>query len=60
MGGSASLQRGANVPTKNLMESANEIRDILTDNDRDNDQLVCNLIDSEDESILEIREILDC
>jgi YVTN family beta-propeller protein len=44
----------------NSIDSAKEIRDVLTDNDRDNDQLVCNLVDSEDESTSNIREILDC
>jgi hypothetical protein len=28
----------------NSLDSANEIRDILTDNNRDNDQIVCDLI----------------
>jgi YVTN family beta-propeller protein len=44
----------------NSIDSANQIRDILTDNDRDNDKLVCNLINSEDESTSGIREILNC
>ena len=44
----------------NSIDSANEIRDILTDNNRDNDQLVCDLIDSEDDYTSNIREILDC
>jgi hypothetical protein len=44
----------------NSIESAIEIKDILTDNDRDNDQLVCDLIDSEDEYTFNIREILNC
>jgi hypothetical protein len=44
----------------NSIDSANQIRDILTDNDRDNDKLVCDLIDSEDESTSGIREILNC
>lgn len=44
----------------NSIDSANEIRDILTDNNRDNDQIVCDLIDSEDEHTSSIREILNC
>jgi len=44
----------------NSIESANEIRDILTDNNRDNDQLVCDLIDSEDGYASNIRDILNC
>ena len=44
----------------NSIDSANEIMDILTDNNRDNDQIVCDLIDSEDEYISNIREILNC
>ena len=44
----------------NSIESANEIKVILTDNDRDNDQLVCDLIDSEAEYTSNIREILNC
>ena len=44
----------------NSIESANEITDILTDNNLVNDQLVCNIIDSEAESTSNIREILDC
>ena len=44
----------------NSIDSANQIRDILTDNDHDNDKLVCDLIDSEDESTSWIREILNC
>ena len=31
----------------NSIDSANEVRDILTDNNRDNDQLVCDLINLE-------------
>jgi hypothetical protein len=44
----------------NSIDSANEIRDILTDDNRDNDQIVCDLIDSEDEYTSNIREILNC
>ncbi|MDN5845210.1 MAG: YncE family protein [Candidatus Nitrosocosmicus sp.] len=44
----------------NSIDSANEIRDILTDNNRDNDQLVCDLIHSENEYTSNIREILNC
>jgi hypothetical protein len=45
----------------NSIDSANEIRDILTDNNRDNDQIVCDLINLEDEhTTSNIREILDC
>ena len=53
------IQNPLNVT--NSIHSANEIRNILTDNDRDNDQLVCDLIDSDDENtISNIREILNC
>ena len=45
--------------TKSI-DSANEIRNILTDNDCDNDQLVCDLVDSKAESASNIREILNC
>jgi hypothetical protein len=44
----------------NSIDSANEIRDILTDNNHDNDQLVCDLIDLEDEDTSNIRELLNC
>ncbi len=44
----------------NSIDSANEIRDILTDNNRYNDQIVCDLIDSEDEYTSNIQEILNC
>ncbi len=44
----------------NSIEPANEIRDILTDNNRDNDQIVRDLIDPEDEYTSNIREILNC
>ena len=44
----------------NSIDSANEIRDILTDDNRDNDQLVCDLIDPEVDSTSNIREILNC
>ncbi len=45
----------------NSIDSANEIREILTDNNRDNDQLVCDLLGSEDEQVTSnIREFLNC
>jgi hypothetical protein len=44
----------------NSIESANEIQDILTDNNRNNDLIVCDLIDSETEYTSNIREILNC
>lgn len=45
----------------NSLDSANEIRNILTDGNHANDQLVCDLLDVEDEyAISNIREILDC
>lgn len=44
----------------NSIDSANEIRDILTDGNQDNDQLVCDLIDLEDENTSSMREILNC
>lgn len=44
----------------NSIDSANQIKNILTDNNRHNDQLVCDLINSEDESTSGIREILNC
>jgi hypothetical protein len=45
----------------NSVDSANEIKDILTDNNRANDQIVCDLIDSEDKyAASNIREILNC
>ncbi len=45
----------------NSIDSANEIRDILTDNNRDNDPIVCDLIVSEDKyAASNIREILNC
>ncbi|MDN5847928.1 MAG: hypothetical protein L0H53_16835 [Candidatus Nitrosocosmicus sp.] len=44
----------------NSIDSANEISDILTDNNRDNNQLVCDLIHSENEYTSNIREILNC
>ena len=54
-------KRAANpLDIMNSIDSANEIRDVLTDNDRNNDQLVCDLIDSEDEyTISKIRGILN-
>jgi hypothetical protein len=44
----------------NSIDSANEIRDILTDNDRGNDLRICDLIDSEEEYTFNIGEILNC
>ena len=45
----------------NFLDSASKIRDILTDNNRDNDHIDCDLIDSEDEyTTSNIREILNC
>ena len=44
----------------NSIDSANEIRDILTDDNRDNDRIVCDLIESEDENTSNVREILNC
>ena len=44
----------------NSIDSANEIRDILTDNNRDNDKLACDLLDSQDRYSDSIREILNC
>ncbi|CAN5832313.1 hypothetical protein BH23THE1_BH23THE1_21000 [soil metagenome] len=43
----------------NSIESNNEIRNILTDNNRDNDLLVCELLDSETEYTSNVREILN-
>ena len=44
----------------NSIDSANEIKDILTDNNHDNDQIVCDLISSENEYTSNIGEILNC
>lgn len=44
----------------NSMDSANEIRDILTDGNRDNDQLACELLHSGDQYSDSIRETLNC
>lgn len=44
----------------NSVESANEIRDILTDDNPDNDEIVCDLIKWNDESTSYLREILNC
>jgi len=44
----------------NSINSANEIRDILTDDNPDNDQIVCDLINKEDKITSNIREILNC
>lgn len=53
------IQNPLNVT--NSIDSANEIKDILTDDDPENDQIVCDLMDSEDEeTISNIREILNC
>jgi YVTN family beta-propeller protein len=52
------IQNPLNVT--NSIDSANEISGILTDDSRDNDQLVCDLIDLEDEYASSIREILNC
>jgi YVTN family beta-propeller protein len=52
------IQNPLNVT--NSIDSANEIRDILTDDNNDNDQLVCDLINSENEYTSNIREILNC
>lgn len=44
----------------NSFDSANKIRDILTDNNEDNDQIACESPDSEDEYTSNIREVLNC
>ncbi|WP_172602103.1 hypothetical protein [Candidatus Nitrosocosmicus franklandus] len=44
----------------NSIDSANQIRDILTDNKPDNDKLVCDLIKRENELTSNIREMLKC
>lgn len=44
----------------NSIDSANQIRDILTDDNQNNDQLICDLIDSENEQTSNIRQILVC
>ena len=44
----------------NSLDSANHIRDILTDDNRDNDQLVCDLINTKDKHADYIQEILNC
>ena len=41
----------------NSIDSANDIIGILTDDNRDNDQIICNLVNSEDEYPSIIREI---
>lgn len=52
------IQNPLNVT--NSIDSANEIRDILTDDNRDNDQLACEFLESGDEHVSNIREILEC
>ena len=52
------IQNPLNVT--NSIDSANEIKDILTDGNEANDQLVCHLIDSGDEYASNIRKILNC
>jgi DNA-binding beta-propeller fold protein YncE len=52
------IQNPLNVT--NYMDSANEIRDILTDNNQNNDQIVCDLVDSENDITSNIQEILNC
>jgi YVTN family beta-propeller protein len=45
----------------NSIDSANEIREILTDNNPNNDQNICGLIDPEDEfSMSTLQDILNC
>ncbi len=44
----------------NSINSANEIKDILIDENPDYDQTVCDLVNTEDELTSNIREILDC
>lgn len=45
----------------NSIESSNEIIDILTDDNRDNDQAACNLLDQfSNEEIVNIRDVLNC
>ncbi|MGD9533878.1 MAG: beta-propeller fold lactonase family protein [Candidatus Nitrosocosmicus sp.] len=44
----------------NSIHSANQIRDILSDDDQNNDHLVCDLIDTENEQTSNIRQILNC
>ncbi|VFJ12795.1 conserved protein of unknown function [Candidatus Nitrosocosmicus franklandus] len=44
----------------NSIDSANQIRDILTDNYSDNDKLVCDLIKGDNQLTSNIREILKC
>ena len=45
----------------NSLDSANEIKDILTDNNRDNDQTSCNLLENLDsKEAINIRDILNC
>lgn len=44
----------------NSIDSANQIKDILTDDNRNNDQLVCDLINPKYEHTANIRDILNC
>ncbi len=45
----------------NSLDSANEIKDILTDNNRDNDQTACSLLENLDsKEAINIRDILNC
>jgi YVTN family beta-propeller protein len=45
----------------NSLDSANEIKEILTDDDRDNDQLVCDLMNGLSQGQMDsIRSILNC
>jgi hypothetical protein len=44
----------------NSIDSANEIRAILTDNNRDNDQMVCDLINGDGAYTSYLRGILNC
>lgn len=44
----------------NSIDSTNEIRDIQTDDNQDNDQLAYEFLDAQDEHTFSIREILNC
>ncbi|TVP40190.1 hypothetical protein NARC_90096 [Candidatus Nitrosocosmicus arcticus] len=48
------------VITFNSIDSANQMGDILTDSNQNNDQIICDLIDSETEYTSNLREILNC
>jgi hypothetical protein len=53
------IQNPLNVT--NSIDSANEITHILTDNNPDNDQIVCDIIVLDDQQATSyIREILNC